>query len=80
MHSEKVKKIFVICPFPENQAAGQRLKYEQFFDHWRENGYEIEVSPFMDDAMWAIVYTEGNYLRKVFGTIKGYLRRARDIF
>ena len=80
MKNLKAKKILVICPFPEDQAAGQRLKYEQFFDHWRENGYEIEVSSFMDEKMWAIVYTERNYLKKTLGTIKGYLRRLRDIF
>jgi glycosyltransferase involved in cell wall biosynthesis len=80
MKSKKIKKIFVICPFPEGEAAGQRLKYEQFFDHWRKNGYEIEVSPFMDKQMWSIVYTQGNYFQKVFGTIKGYFRRIRDIF
>ena len=80
MRVKKSKKILVICPFPEDQAAGQRLKYEQFFDHWRENGYEIEVSSFMDERMWAIVYTERNYLKKTLGTIKGYLRRVRDIF
>jgi len=34
----KTKRIFVMCPFPQGVAAGQRLKYEQYFDHWRENG------------------------------------------
>lgn len=80
MQYKKTKKIFVICPFPEDQAAGQRLKYEQFFNHWKENGYEIDVSSFMDEKMWAIVYKERNYLKKMFGTVRGYLRRVRDIF
>ena len=80
MRVKKSKKILVICPFPEDQAAGQRLKYEQFFNNWRENGYEIEVSSFMDERMWSIVYTERNYIKKMLGTIKGYLRRIKDIF
>ena len=33
--------ILIICPFPKDVAAGQRLKYEQYLNHWRENGYEI---------------------------------------
>ena len=74
------RKILIICPFPEGVAAGQRLKYEQYFDHWRENGYEITVSPFMDLAMWRIVYLRGNYVAKVLGTLHGHLRRLRDIF
>lgn len=74
------RKILVICPFPQDVAAGQRLKYEQYFDHWRENGYDITVSSFMDIPMWKIVYTPGNYTAKVFGTLRGYFRRIRDIF
>ena len=76
----KTKRIFVMCPFPQNVAAGQRLKYEQYFDHWRENGYQITVSSFMDMDMWKVVYTPGNYTAKVFGTLRGYFRRIRDIF
>lgn len=74
------KKILIICPFPQGVAAGQRLKYEQYFDHWRDNGYEIVVSSFMDESMWDIVYTRGNYLPKILGTIRGYLRRFLDVF
>lgn len=74
------KKILVICPFPQGVAAGQRLKYEQYFDDWRENGFEVTVSSFMDMAMWKIVYTKRNYLSKLMGTLRGYIRRVVDIF
>ena len=73
-------KILVICPFPQGVAAGQRLKYEQYFDHWRENGFEVTVSSFMDMPMWKVVYTQGNYLAKIAGTLRGYARRMLDIF
>lgn len=76
---QEKKTILVICPFPQGVAAGQRLKYEQYFDHWRENGYEITVSSFMDMPMWKIVYTQGNYLAKIAGTLRGYARRVFDI-
>ena len=42
----KNKKILVICPYPEGVAAGQRLKYEQYFDSWTKDGYEITISSF----------------------------------
>jgi L-malate glycosyltransferase len=74
------KTIAVICPYPQGVAAGQRLKYEQYFDHWRKNGYEITVSSFMEMDMWSIVYTRGNYLAKFFGTLRGYFCRLSDIF
>ena len=40
----KKKKILVICPFPEKLAAGQRFKYEQYFDYWKKNNFDIKVS------------------------------------
>ena len=73
-------KILVICPFPQGIAASQRLKYEQYFDNWREHGYDITISSFMDKKLWDIVYTNGNYVNKVLGTLCGYYRRLRDIF
>lgn len=76
----QVKKVLVICPFPQGVAAGQRLKYEQYLDHWRENGYEVVVSSFMDEPMWNVVYTRGNYVLKILGTLRGYFRRILDIF
>jgi glycosyltransferase involved in cell wall biosynthesis len=78
MHNKK--RILIVCPFPQGVAAGQRLKYEQYFNLWRENGYEIVVSSFMDSAMWGIVYTHGNYVAKILGTLRGYFRRLIDIF
>ncbi len=74
------KNILVICPFPQGVAAGQRLKYEQYFENWRENKYTVEVSSFMDLPMWKIVYTHGNYAAKISGTLRGYFRRLRDLF
>ncbi|MDB4797092.1 glycosyltransferase family 4 protein [bacterium] len=55
------------------------MKYEQYFDHWRENGYEITISSFMDMRMWEVVYTPGNYLAKILGTLRGHFRRMRDV-
>ena len=79
MKSRK-KKILVICPHPENVAPGQRLKYEQYFEHFRENGYEITVSPFMTMPLWNIVYKKGHHVQKVLWSLYGYLRRAFDLF
>jgi hypothetical protein len=74
------RKILVICPFPKDVAAGQRLKYEQYFENWNQNQFEVTISPFMDLRMWNIIYTKGNYLNKIIGTIQGTIRRIIDIF
>jgi L-malate glycosyltransferase len=70
----KRKKLLVVCPAPQGTAAGQRLKYEQYLDDWRAAGYDVKVSSFMDMAMWRVVYTKGNMLPKILGTLRGVLR------
>ncbi len=71
--------MLVLCPFPEGVAAGQRLKYEQYFGDWRKLGYEIDVSCYMDMPMWRVAYASGHYPGKIFGVLRGHLRRMRDM-
>lgn len=71
----KVKRIVIICPHPEGVAPGQRLKYEQYFEHFRKNGYDITIEPFMSNRFWDIVYKKGNIPEKFFWTICGYIKR-----
>lgn len=73
------KRMLVLCPFPQGVAAGQRLKYEQYFDRWRADGWQIDVSPFMDEAMWKVVYQPGHTGAKIAGVLRGHLRRLRDL-
>lgn len=75
----KRKKLLVICPHPVGYAPGQRLKYEQYFDFFREQGYDITVSPFMSESFQKIVYKKGKLVSKVFWTLAGYIRRIRDL-
>lgn len=77
---QKRKKILVICPSPVGTNPGQRLKYEQYFAHWRENHYEITVSPFQTQRFWKIIYKKGYFLEKILWVVWGYLRRIRDLF
>jgi len=73
------RRILVLCPFPQGVAAGQRLKYEQYLDDWRAMGFDIDVSSFMDDAMWSVAYAQGHYGAKIKGVLRGQLRRFRDL-
>ena len=74
------KKILVVCPYPKGVAAGQRLKYEQYFDSWADAGYEVTVSPFFTNNTWDILWKEGQTVQKICGTLLGYLRRLKDFF
>ncbi|MDT9599691.1 glycosyltransferase family 4 protein [Sphingosinicella rhizophila] len=79
MASVRRPRMLVICPYPEGVAAGQRLKYEQYFDDWRSLGFDIIVSTYMDMAMWDVAYRKGHYPAKLFGLARGHMRRIRDL-
>lgn len=71
--------MLVICPYPIGVAAGQRLKYEQYFDDWRAHGWDITVSSYMDRTTWDVAYQPGHFGTKLLGLVKGHLRRLWDM-
>jgi glycosyltransferase involved in cell wall biosynthesis len=77
--TEPLRRMLVICPFPIGVAAGQRLKFEQYYDDWRAAGWQVDVAPFMDVALWRILFERGHLPRKFIGVARGYLRRVRDL-
>jgi L-malate glycosyltransferase len=77
-NTKDTRSILVICPFPLDIAPAQRLKYEQYIDHWRANGYSVTVSPFMSRRLFDVAWTKGHLGTKIFGTLAGTFRRWRD--
>jgi L-malate glycosyltransferase len=69
------KKLLVICPYPVGVAPSQRLKYEQYFDEFRNDGWDITVKPFINRKLWAIIYKKGNTFLKAWYTIQAYVAR-----
>jgi len=74
--SRKPKSILVVSPYPEGVAPGQRLKYEQYFEYLRANGYSITVTSFVTTRLWSILYKPGRYPEKFFWTLFGFVRRV----
>jgi glycosyltransferase involved in cell wall biosynthesis len=74
------KKIAIICPHPEGLAPGQRLKYEQYFRHWTDNGWNVDVYPFQSIRFWKITPKQGFLFEKIFWTLVGYLHRLFLLF
>lgn len=74
-----MKKLLVLCPYPEGVAPSQRLKFEQYYEFFREMGYAVTVCPFMDHGLWVIAYSKGKTLWKVLLTLRCYLRRLFDL-
>ncbi|MEM7161089.1 MAG: glycosyltransferase family 4 protein [Bacteroidota bacterium] len=74
------KRILVICPYPEDEAAAQRLKYEQYFPAFRKAGYDLEIATFFDMKGYSSLYVKGHYFRKAWHTMLGYIRRVPLLF
>ena len=77
--SPRQRAILVLCPFPEDIAPAQRLKYEQYIGYWRERGYRVTVSPFMSRRLFDVAWKRGHYFTKICGTLAGMARRSFDL-
>jgi len=72
-------KIVVLCPYPVGCAPSQRLKFEQYYDSWRDHGYDVDVRPFWDRRTWTILYGPGRRVQKAFGFARASARRLADL-
>ena len=79
MREGEGRTMLVLCPYPMDVAAGQRLKFEQYYDDWRAHGWTVEVDPFMDRSLWDVLFASGHAARKALGVAKGYWRRLRGL-
>ena len=41
------KSILILCPYPKDTAAGQRLKYEQYLKDWESFSCKFNFSIFI---------------------------------
>ncbi len=76
----KPKKILIVCPYPKGVAPSQRLKFEQYYAWFEQNGYSVTIKPFIDEGFWQIVHKPGNILKKTIKSINGYLKRTALLF
>lgn len=74
------KSILFVCPYPFDKAPSQRLKFEQYYDYFKENDYEITHDSFQSIAMWNVVYKSGHIFLKFIHTVLGYLSRIWLLF
>ncbi len=71
-------KLVVLCPYPPDRAPSQRLKFEQYYDIWREAGWSVDVRPFWDDEAWGRLYRPGGAGAKLADFARGLGRRIDD--
>ena len=72
-------RLVVLCPYPEERAPSQRLKFEQYYGSWREAGWEVDVRPFWDEEAWEVLYRPGHRAAKAAALARGLARRRADL-
>lgn len=77
---EQKKKILFLVPYPFDKAPSQRLKFEQYYNYFEKNGFDITKRPFISEAFWKVIYKKGFWLAKMFYTCTGYFRRIGLLF
>ncbi len=72
-------RVLMLVPYPEGEAPGQRLKFEQQYETWRANGITVDCKPFFDPDFYAILYKPGRTLTKVWKLLIAACRRWVDV-
>ncbi|MEJ8803030.1 glycosyltransferase family 4 protein [Pontibacter sp. H249] len=68
--------VLFIVPYPVGRAASQRFRVEQFLPYLQATGISYKLVPFWSRDTFAILYKGGNILRKIAGTLQGFLQRV----
>jgi len=67
-------KVLFLVPYPKACVPSQRLKFEQYFDYFRDNGMEIIFKPFYSHFIYEYFYGKGSLIKCV-AVLLGSVRR-----
>lgn len=76
---KKKAKVLFIVPYPVGHAPSQRFRVELFEPYLQEADIEYTIAQFMDAHTWKVLYKQGSAIQKIWGIIKGYLKRIKTV-
>ncbi len=68
-------KVLFVVPYPLDEAASQRFRFEQYLPVLQQQGIKYKIAPFWGSKAWAILYKPGKSLQKALGVLIGFLKR-----
>jgi glycosyltransferase involved in cell wall biosynthesis len=74
------KKIIFLVPYPLSNAPSQRFRVELFLPVLQQVGLKFSIHPFLDKRTWKGLYQNGGFLLKLFGILKGFVKRWTLLF
>lgn len=72
-------KILFLAKHRLNRNPGQRYRFEQYFDYFEKNGLECHLSNIVSEKDDAILYSSGNYHKKLLVAQRGISIRRTDL-
>lgn len=73
-------KILFLCPYPFDEVASQRFRFEQYFNTLTKNNFTIRQKSFYTDRTYKILYQSGKFIHKLIGILWGFIRRKAHLF
>ncbi|GEO03207.1 hypothetical protein AAE02nite_08710 [Adhaeribacter aerolatus] len=72
--------ILFVVPYPQDKAPSQRFRFEQYLRFLEEKNWSYKFASFLDENTWQILYKPGHTRQKVWGILKGFLKRFFLLF
>lgn len=73
-------KVLFIVPYPPGTAPSQRFRFEHYLQDLARNGINYRVESFLNMDTWNIIYKRGFKWKKISGILKGFIKRALQLF
>jgi len=74
-----LKKILFLVAHRPDRSPGQRFRFEQYLNFFRDNGYQFEFSFLISEKDDKFFYKKGHYLRKLYILLKSIFIRFKDL-
>lgn len=73
-------KILFLSPYPHDEVASQRFRFEQYFSVLKKHNFKIRQKSFYNTKTYKILYSQKRYIQKSLGIIWGFLKRIIHVF
>ena len=75
-----MRKILIVCPYPQGKAPSQRFRFEQYLPYLEHNGLEITVASFWNEKQWPAIYGGMSIGFRVLSTLIAFVKRFFLLF
>ena len=73
-------KILFLCPYPYDEVASQRFRFEQYYEILRENHAQFRYKSFYSGWVYKFLYCERRFFLKSIGIFYGFIKRILHLF